>query len=276
MKKITSFIVPLVCVSMLFLLTGCPKPSDPDYKAAIKAKYQQLGWMPEADNGGEPVKTASGNGWVQYYGNKDRAIYYIDGKAFGFLNYEMKKYEALGQDKFTALGTPTSDWQQFLTGITGNEFTKGVIVSTPKGVFAVYGSIYERYKAIGRWNSPLGYPIGDEGTMTTRKEGRFQHFTKTGPIGQIYWSQTTGAQAFWGKVEIMYGRAGVGYDGSWLGLPKSSCDPNKADNQQTVDFEKGKIITGPTCGAYLNQDNETVYQNGTRAANVNSIPCYNY
>ena len=27
--------------------------------------------------------------------------------------------------------------------------------------------------------------------------------------------------------------------------------------------------------AYLNKENETVYQNGTRAANVGNIPCYN-
>ena len=70
MKKITSFFVSLVCVSMLFLLTGCPKPADPIIKQPLKLNI---------------------NNWA-------------------------------------------GDWQQFLTGITGNEFTKGVIVSTPKGV----------------------------------------------------------------------------------------------------------------------------------------------
>lgn len=251
-----------------------------DAKAAIEAKYKVLGWDKDGHaplNGGGAMQTQGGGGYVQYYalGTGKSAIYFYAGKgAFGMNQTEMSAYDAAGQDKFAYV---VSDPKSCGTGCGYNDMimkadnSEGINLSG----FWVYGEIYKKYKAVNRWDGPMGVPTSSESnTPTTATDGsKFNEFYKGSSRGVIWFTPKSGAQAVWGKALKMY--AAPDYERSWLKWPKSSCDPNKADNQQTVDFDNGRILTGPTCGAYLNKENETVYQNGTRAANVGNIPCYN-
>ncbi|RDB03424.1 LGFP repeat-containing protein [Runella aurantiaca] len=280
MKKISILLFALVV-----LLEGCKTEEttavDPaaDAQTAIEAKFKSIGWDKDGHapfNGTGAVKTQAGKGYVQYYafgGRKTAIYYYPDYGTFSMDTAEMAGYDNAGQDKFAFV---VSDPKSCGTGCGYNDVI--MTADNSEGINVggnwVYGEIYKKYKAVNRWDGPLGVPVNSESNAQTAGS-RFNNFAKTGSTvtGTIISNGQTGAQAVWGKTYTMWGR--TNWDAGWLGLPKSSCDPNKADNQQTVDFQSGSIKTGPTCGAYFNKNNETVYQNGTRAANVSSIPCYN-
>lgn len=276
---------------MLILAVQSCKKDDalPDYQTAIQAKYKALGWTQEADGSNTYTQTAGLKGWVQYYGGKDRAIYYFPndgdypGGAFGMLNYEMKKYETLGQDNY---GYVASDPGEIAVSSTAsvhyNEIvrqsdkTPGVIMTAPApyaGTYVVAGPIHQEYLRQGRWSGPLGYPRTDE-LNTQKAGGRYHYFSKTGAT--IIWSQSTGAHAYWNRVDDLYRAAG--YSVGWLGFPKSSCDPNVADNKQQVLFEGGIIQfvtfgTNAYCGRYFISANNYALPNG-KAYVSGLLPCY--
>lgn len=279
----TYFILLILTVSV----AGCklfggkkedPTPVDttPAYQKAIDAKYAQLGWDKDGHskyNNTAPVKTTGGKGWVQYYAYGDRktAIYYYEGKgAFAMDTEEMKAYDAAGQDNW---GLVVSDPKATISGGCG--YNDIITLDGKEAIITcqnlVYGNVYAKYKEIGRWDSPLGLPTSSEldtpPANPSYAKGRFNSF-QNGAI----WAFSTGTYAIWGKTFEMYQKQD--WERGWLKIPKESCDPKKADNLQTVNFQGGAIKTGPTCPAYFNTNNETVYQNGTKAANVSSIPCY--
>ena len=281
----------IISLCLMLALSGCKKSDDaavtptvtkPDYQLAIEAKYKALGWTEAADNGGVPLQTIGKKGYVQYYGAKERAIYYFNGNAFSVMRDEVKKYDAIGQDNAALI---TSDSKVASpVGLRYNDIalldnSVGVLVTAPTGTFLVYGVIYQEYLRLSRWDGKMGFPTNDESTLTTRKEGRWNSFQ----TGQIYWSPTTGAHAFWGKVETLYRTAGIGYDGSWLGLPTSSCDPTRPDDNQLVQFQNGQIQILGGCGKYKAPNGDYLYQNGQSAkqtgafgvvTNPDQSPCY--
>lgn len=269
----------LLSLCFLFFFAGCKKTEEPpvaDYKKAIDEKYKQLAWNQLPDNGGEPQLTKGQKGWVIYYGNRSRAIYYYAGSgAFGLLKLQMEKYDAIGQETFLiggvpVLGYPIADTKSCGTNCEYNEFEKGIVLTnySSNTSYLVYGDIYQKYKSLNRWEGVLGLPTTDELNLTSNR-GRYNVFAK----GQIYWNSTTGAQAFWGKVEKLY--AAVGYDTGWLGLPKGSCDPSKGDANQNVPFEKGSIgvSNSGTCGNYYSSSGLSVLNTGVRPAS-GVPPCY--
>jgi|GEM_PF-5377958 len=275
--------------SLLFLITvmtACPggkettdvTPSGDDYQKVIDAKYKTLGWTNGPDNGGKAIQTAGKKGWVQYYGGKDRAIYYFNSTAYAVLNYEMKKYDQLGQDNYALI---LADYVSLKNnvGYIGikkvSDNSDGIIITNPAGLTTLIdGEIYKKYKALDRWDGILGYPITDEMDLTSKK-GRYQHFSKnesgTPYTAQIYYSAATGAQAFWGKIDKLYNA--LGYDGGWLGLPTTSCDPNIAEGKQYVRFQNG-AIDGAPCGNYYAVGGLLRYQNGTTPTGGAVPPCY--
>jgi hypothetical protein len=269
---------------LVFIMTGCDlfdKKKDvdtvPEYQKAIEAKYKAIGWTNGLDNGGTAIQTAGKKGWVQYYGGKDRAIYYFENTAYAVLNFEMKKYDQLGQDNFALI---TSDYVS-LKNNAGyiaikrlSNSSEGLIITNPAGVTTLIdGEIYKKYKALDRWDGVLGYPIIDELDLGSKK-GRYQHFSKN-PAGtpytaQIYYSAATGAHAFWGRIDKLYDR--TGYDSGWLGLPITSCDPARVDKLQVVKFQNG-TIDAADCGSYTKPDGTPLKQDGTRPA-TGLPPCY--
>lgn len=268
---------------LIIVMTGCPgskettdvTPTGDDYQKLIDAKFSALGWDKDGHarlNGSLPVKTAGGKGYVQYYaiGNGQSAIYYFPGKgAFGVNEVEMRAYDAVGQDKW---GLIVSDPKGTVPGACGhndivtNDGAEGIITCQT----IIHGSIYKKYKEANRWDGPLGLPTS--GIMLTPANATDKGTFITFKNGGIWSTPSTGTQAIWGKAHKMW--AAQDWERGWLKFPITSCDLTKADNLQTVDFQGGLVRTGPTCPSYLNKNNETVYLNGTRAANVSSIPCY--
>lgn len=251
--------------------TTDPTPSVPAHQTAIDAKFKALGWNTDghaAFNGTGPVKTSSGNGSVQYYafGNNKSAIYYSPDKgAFGMNTVEMNAYEAAGQDKFAVV---VSDPKPCGTGCGYNDIllapgNEGIVLLDK----LVYGEIYKKYKALNRWDGILGLPTTSELNLTSGK-GRYNGFKG----GQIYYSTATGSQAFWGKVEKLYGT--TGWDTGWLGLPTESCDPAKKDANQSVAFQYGRIGVGSngTCGNYYDKSGLSVLNTGQQTKGT--PPCY--
>lgn len=247
-----------------------------DYQAAIDAKYNALGWPATPDNGDHAQPTMGGTGWVQYYGNKSQAIYYVNGSAYGMLGDEMKKYDALKQDQFAIL---TSDAKPSSAGSVAyyNEFKRvtdgsaGIVITSPNvGTFVVYGDIYKKYLALNRWDGVLGYPTSDE--STNKSQFRYNSFTKNGSGGYIV-AGPAGSQAIWGKTYKMWGN--TSYETGWLGVPTSSCDPAKGDYGQLVQFQNGLItISNTGCGQYK-RSNTIVPVNGNILSGVlTAIPCY--
>lgn len=289
MKKLSQLCALLFLISFM---TACPGSKDkttvdviPEYQKAIDAKYKAIGWTDGPDNGNKATQTLGAKGWVQYYGSKTRAIYYFDGKAFAVEQAEMKKYDALGQDTY---GLVSSDYVSLGTGAGYIEITRlkdnsaGIIITNPiAGTFLVDGPIYKRYLDSNRWMGPLGYPLMDEGGLTSKK-GTYIAFSKTlnkNISGQIYWSESTGAQAFWGKYATMYGN--TGYDTGWLGLPISSLNDSSVQNQ-VIYFQYGQISMRNECGRYIKYDaNMAVngshyfyaYSNGTLTNDLKEV-CY--
>lgn len=270
---------------LIFLTTGCflfdknkgdVTPSGEDYQKIINDKYKALGWTDGPDNGGKAVQTVGKKGWVQYYGSKNKAIYYYpsegsySGGAFGFYGYESKRYDEAGQETFAPLGRPIGDGKLLSSSTAYSEFEKGGMIGF--GVM-VYGEIYKKYKALGLWDGVLGYPVGEEVDLGSKK-GRYQHFSKNGLgkpyTAQIYYSAATGAHAFWGRMDKLY--AATGYDGGWLGLPITSCDPARVDKLQVVKFQNG-TIDAADCGSYTKPDGTPLKQDGTRPA-TGLPPCY--
>jgi uncharacterized protein with LGFP repeats len=268
MKKLVTFLMCAV------LAVACKKTVEevPAHEKAIADKYQALGWTEALDNGGKPEATKGGKGYVQYYANRSKAIYYYSATgAFGFTKNDAAKYDALGQETYRNssgdLGFPTSDTKPCGTNCTYNDFQNGIIITPPGvGSFTVYGDIYTKYKELNRWEGMLGYPNTDELDLTSKK-GRYNGFTK----GQIYWSTATGAQAFWGGINKMYGAAG--FDTGWLGLPIESCKPENGVHNQGVKFQNGRLIVNlnGSCGYFFNSASQPRLFNGQSAAN---IPCF--
>lgn len=248
-----------------------PSDESSDYQKTIDAKFIALGWDKDGHspfNGSLPVKTAGGTGYVQYYalGSSKAAIYYFPGKgAFGMNTSEMNVYDASGQDKWALV---VSDAKSCGSGCGYNDIvktadnTEGVIILNT----SVTGEIYKKYKALNRWEGPLGIPEISELDLGSKK-GKYIKFTK----GQIYYNTTTGAQAFWGKIQTLYEKAG--YDQGWLGLPTTSCDLNVAEGKQYVRFQNG-AIDGANCGNYYAVGGLLRYYNGTTPAGSSVPPCY--
>ena len=268
----------ILSLCLMLTLSGCkkgddgavtPTPAKPDYQVAIEAKYKALGWTQGADNGGVLAKTAGGNGWVQYYGSKDRAIYYFPGKgAFAMNGPEMNTYDAAGQDKWAYVASDVKlcgSGCTYYDAVDVGEGKEAIIYSS----IIVSGNIYERYKTSKRWDGPLGLPVEVEKKTVNNAvdKGLYVSFKN----GVIWFTPTTGAHATWGKIQKLY--VAVDWERSFLKFPVSSCDPNVSEGNQVVRFQGG-VINGASCGSYQNTLGETVYQNGTRAANVRDIPCY--
>jgi len=94
-----------------------------------------------------------------------------------------------------------------------NNFQYGSISWTPQtGANAVYGAIGQKWAALGREGSFLGFPVTDE-TGTPDGHGRYNHFQG----GSIYWTPQTGAQEVHGLIRAKW--AALGWERSFLGYP---------------------------------------------------------
>jgi uncharacterized protein with LGFP repeats/glucose/arabinose dehydrogenase len=78
---------------------------------------------------------------------------------------------------------------------------------------AVWGSIHDKWMALGWETGPLGYPDTDE-LSTPDGIGRFNHFSKS---SSIYWTPQTDAHAIYGAIRARW--SATGWETGPLGYP---------------------------------------------------------
>lgn len=124
-----------------------------------------------------------------------------------------------------------------------NHFERGSVYWSPQtGAHAVRGAIRDEWARQGWEAGPLGYPVAEE-VPTPGKDGAVQGFE----IGAMYFSPANGTHRVQGMIMGKY--AELGYEGGWLGFPKTSEIPVK-DGGRFNQFEGGNIYWSPLSGAW--------------------------
>jgi uncharacterized protein with LGFP repeats len=114
-----------------------------------------------------------------------------------------------------------------------NTFERGIIVwTTSLGAWEVHGLIHDRWVALGREKSVVGYPITDE-KGTPDGVGRYNVFQR----GSIYWSPSTGAHEVLGRIRDKY--KDLGWEAGMLGYPTSG--EYAVSGGRRSDFQHGKL-----------------------------------
>ncbi|WP_072689120.1 alpha/beta hydrolase-fold protein [Rhodococcus marinonascens] len=124
-----------------------------------------------------------------------------------------------------------------------NHFVNGSIYWTPQtGAHAVSGAIRDEWADQGWEGGPLGYPVADQ-VAIPGKDGVVQGFE----IGTMYSNPANGTHGVQGMIMAKY--ADLGYEGGWLGFPKTS-EVGVKDGGKFNEFEGGNIYWSPLSGAW--------------------------
>lgn len=127
------------------------------------------------------------------------------------------------------------------------ELYRGGIYESSKGVFAVYGAIYQKYHALGGPRHYLGLPISNEEDAPRSSfgtTGRISRFER----GSIVWLKEKN-QTFVVQGAIFKKWSSLGYSGSQLGFPTS--DEYPIPGGARSDFEGGYITWTSQTGAQV-------------------------
>jgi uncharacterized protein with LGFP repeats len=133
------------------------------------------------------------------------------------------------------LGAPTASdnlptgggggrWQPFANG--------AVYWSARTGEVALYGDIWQRFRATGYEFGPLGWPTMDV-WPTARRDGMIARFDN----GAILWSATTGTHDVWGGIFTYWSQRG--WETGRFGFPRSDVYSTASGAQ--VDFAGGTV-----------------------------------
>lgn len=134
------------------------------------------------------------------------------------------------------LGYPTTDEIATRSGGRFQHFQHGSIYWHPDtGAHAIYGSIFDKWAALGYENGPLGYPVSDE-FDGAKPGGRVQRFQG----GVVYWTPALGAWPVWGMMLEQYGRDG--YEAGRWGYPGGG--ENRVGDEFFQGFEGGIMEVG--------------------------------
>ena len=142
-----------------------------------------------------------------------------------------EKWRQLGAET-GPLGAPSSDERDAARGGRFNEFQHGFIYWNGRdGAHAVYGTIGEKWKQLGRETGALGYPLTDE--LPGTNGGRFNNFES----GVIYWRPNYGAYAVYGHIGEKW--IALGRESGICGYPTSD-EYDFDDNRYTGEYGIGK------------------------------------
>ena len=142
----------------------------------------------------------------------------------------------LGNNTTCELGTPDGVGRY-------THFQRGSIYWTPStGAWEVYGSIRDKWSALGWERSYVGYPTtGENGTPDGI--GRFNHFQR----GSIYYTPGTGAHNVQGSIRDKW--TALGWEQSYLGYPTTD-ELDAANGGKFNHFQRGSIYWTPGTGAH--------------------------
>jgi len=235
-----------VCLVLVLLICSSIASTAAAYNVygEIGAKWQSLG----GGNGflGAPLtdETGTPDGVGRYNHFEHGSIYWRpNSKAFEVHGLIRDKWASLGWER-SFLGYPTSD--ELDAGDGGGRFSNfqhGAIVWTAKtGACVIYGDIRQKWIALGRGRSFLGYPVSDE-AVTPDQAGRYVHFQ----AGSIYWTSGPGAHEVHGFIREKW--AALGWERGRLGYPTS--DEYQWGAYRRSDFQGGYIKWKADTGAVV-------------------------
>jgi uncharacterized protein with LGFP repeats len=143
----------------------------------------------------------------------------------------------LGQSTSTEQATPDGRGRR-------RDFQQGWIYWSPEtGAHAVYGTIGQKWNALGRERGFLGYPVTDE-TGTPDRHGRYNHFQH----GSIYWTPQTNAHEIHGLIREKW--ASLGWERSFLGYPITDETSTPDGRGRYNHFQGGSIYWTPQTSAH--------------------------
>lgn len=180
-----------------------------------------------------------------------------------------RKVQELGGEG--TLGAHTTDVTLTQDGKGGyQDFQNGWSIYwwTPQtGAYEVHGAIRDKWVALGRESSVLGYPTSDE-TSDSYGTGRLNHFQN----GEIYWFGLTGAHEVHGA--ILEEWQALGAERSYLGRPISDEESMASEKlnlwfQRNL-FEHGQISWTQDSGAAPWPSNYTFTVTGMKILNTRS------
>lgn len=148
------------------------------------------------------------------------------------------------RDKWWALGAESGAFKYAVVdeGATAKpgrfqHFQGGSIYwSVGTAAHALTGVILDKYAKSGWENSPLGFPITDQGTLT-KDNGKYTLFEG----GAIYSTQKAGTHAIWGAIRDEWVRNGS--ENGRYGYPTS--DEYDYEGGKAQDFQGGKLTWSP-------------------------------
>jgi LGFP repeat len=145
---------------------------------------------------------------------------------------------------FSIQQTSPSNWSA--EGKYYNQSLDGPTIWSPAtGAHQIYGEIAKKWKSMGAFNGPQGYPTSDEAS-TPNGTARYNNMQN----GGIYWSSATGAQAIYGAIYQKWGQ--YGYEGGILKLPTTSetSTPDGVGRYNHFQGQNGSIYWSPSTGAH--------------------------
>ena len=222
-----------------------------EVKKAIQEKYEQfkkelgfpIGDLEKLDN----------NWWKQKFemdGKERGAIYYNKNTGvFAVYGAIYAHYNAL-QAKKDVLGFPKTDEMPLQNG-RYNHFEKGSIYWTQElGAHEILGAIYDKWANLGWETGYLGYPISNEGTITTPvgKRGRYQHYEH----GSIYYNEDKNIGPYvvhekitkrWSESDLKWEQGALGYPvNDTQGVTQNAMNETISNNFQGGSISWNKII----------------------------------
>ncbi|MBV9596538.1 MAG: hypothetical protein JOZ87_06710 [Chloroflexi bacterium] len=221
--------------------TGAHAVLDP-----VRTKYDSLGGPGNPVLGSPTIDTGTtpdGVGTFNHF--QGGSIYYIPKTDAHLISGLVRdKWAALGWER-SPLGYPVID-----DGYTPDKvgrfthFQNGSIyVKEGSAAHLISGPVRDKWAALGWEQSPLGYPVMDDG-YTPDGVGRFSHFEN----GSIYYSPNTDAHEISGDVRDKW--AALGWEQSPLGYPATDDGFTPNGGGRFTHFQNGSIYYSPSTGAH--------------------------
>lgn len=124
-------------------------------------------------------------------------------------------------------------------------YENGSIYWTPAlGAKVLSSEMMTKWASTGYEVGFLGYPTTDVADLPVKEQGRYAHFQN----GSIYWSEKYGARILNGEIKKRW--AGLDWERSFLGMPKSDEIPLPDKVGVLQDFEGGIIYHSPSTGSH--------------------------
>jgi hypothetical protein len=219
----------------------------------ILAKYLQMGGhgrfgAPRTDEGITPDGTGRYNHFAGTPGTMEASLYWTPSTGVHAVYGAIRvRWSQTGWER-GPMGYPITDETVTPDGIGRyNHFDKAAsIYWTPaNGAHDVYGTIRQKWSALGWERGPLGYPTTNE-TSTPDGVGRYNHFDKA---GSVYWTPGTGAQEVYGAIRQRW--SALGWERSYLGYPTSG--EFDVPGGRRNNFQRGYIQWTRSSGAVIDR-----------------------